>query len=370
MALAGFRILLFSVLFGEASLRALGQFGGDFGGGGGFGGGGYTPPAPLCPAFKCGPGEKSVGRPDYQVWSYGCADSGMNILNAGSFDPSKPFGNQMGNKNIDKCCVDKDICKQTCGMTSKACHDNFQKCTQKICKGDQNCQLQAMMADITAEPYEEEEKNKDYKYDPEESKCRAYKRGQNASCMCVHDNDWKSATEESLKNFYGRFNPEKLDKQGEIKDVAEVWKKWSGKEPDMFMALTTKYKSKAVERRAKPKPPPYKPPPSNDDPYDATENGDYVGGDVPTPAPKPPPAPALDDEDEAYQKERRKLETLKREAAEDEDYDKADQAKSDLEALRATEMDRLKAIKVQAIEAEDYLEAKRVKSRIAALEEL
>ena len=45
-----------------------------------------------------------------------------------------------------------------------------------------------------------------------------------------------------LKSFYQKFNPEKLDEKGEIKDVEEVWKKWKGKEPSMFMALATKYK--------------------------------------------------------------------------------------------------------------------------------
>ena len=45
-----------------------------------------------------------------------------------------------------------------------------------------------------------------------------------------------------LKSFYQKFNPEKLDGKGEIKDVEEVWKKWKGKEPSMFMALATKYK--------------------------------------------------------------------------------------------------------------------------------
>ena len=39
----------------------------------------------------------------------------------------------------------------------------------------------------------------------------------------------QNATEEKLKVFYGKYNAEKLDKKGEIKDVDEVWKKWKGK---------------------------------------------------------------------------------------------------------------------------------------------
>merc|ERR1711920_1202247 len=87
-----------------------------------------------------------------------------------------------------------------------------------------------------------------------------YNRGQNASCQCVPKDDFKTATETTLKSFYGKYNKEKLNKKGEIKDVDEVWKKWKGKEPDMFLALGTKYKAKAVQIKEKPKPPPYKPP--------------------------------------------------------------------------------------------------------------
>merc|ERR1719230_2321387 len=110
----------------------------------------------------------------------------MNILNSMNFDPNNPFGGMQA-KSVDKCCVERDICKQTCGMTAKACHDNFQKCSDKICKGDQSCQLGAMMSDIMAEPYDDKESDKetkDWSKNFEDSKCRGYNRGQNASCAC------------------------------------------------------------------------------------------------------------------------------------------------------------------------------------------
>lgn len=86
--------------------------------------------------------------------SYGCKEAGLNVLSMKDFDPSNPYAgmNQMG-KNLNKCCIERDICKQTCGMTAKECHEAYQKCQQKICKGDQNCQLQAMVADFTGDPY-------------------------------------------------------------------------------------------------------------------------------------------------------------------------------------------------------------------------
>lgn len=123
-----------------------------------FGGfGGYTPPAPVCKAFQCPSGQQPVGREDVEIVSYGCNEAGLNVLSMKNFDPSNPYAgmNQLG-KNLNKCCVERDICKQTCGMTAKECHDSYQKCQQKVCKGDQNCQLQAMVADFAGDPYDQE----------------------------------------------------------------------------------------------------------------------------------------------------------------------------------------------------------------------
>lgn len=247
------------------------QFGGGGGyGGGGFGGGGYDPPAPICKMFKCPKGEKPVGNSSHQLWSYGCKDSGINFMSMASLDPNNPLGGMNQGKNVDKCCVERDICKQTCGTTSKQCHDEFQKCSKKICKGDQNCQLSAMMSDIKSDPEDEEEKNKpipeeyDYEKNRQKRDCGGYEKNQKAACQCVPDDDWQMVTDSNLKAFYKAYNPEKLNEEGEITDIESVWSKWKGKEPQMFQALATKYKKNAVESRIKPKapaPPPYEPPP-------------------------------------------------------------------------------------------------------------
>lgn len=233
-----------------------------------FGGKGYEPPAPICKPFKCPAGQKAVGNSAHKLWSYGCKDSGINVMSMGSLDPNNPMGGMKGGKSVDKCCVDRSICTQTCGTTSRQCHDEYWACTKKICKGDQNCDLAAMMGSFQADPADDEEVKKtdppeEYNYEKDRQKkdCRGYEKSQESACQCVPKDDWQSKTESNLKVFYKAHNPEKLDASGEIKDLAEVWKKWKGKEPDMFKALATKYKKKAVELRVKPKPPPYKPPP-------------------------------------------------------------------------------------------------------------
>merc|ERR1711957_1111695 len=102
---------------------------------------------------------------------------------------------------------------------------------------------------------------RDYKKEEAEKECRSFDRRQKSACKCVPKEDWLTTTESNLQKFYKTHNPEKLGKDGEIKDLEDVWKKWKGKETDMFRALATKYKAKAVQIKTKPKPPPYKPPP-------------------------------------------------------------------------------------------------------------
>jgi len=278
----------------------------------------------------------------------------MNVFNMGDFDPVT--GATKPKKNVDKCCVERDICKQTCGMTSQACHDLFQKCSQKVCKEDQNCKLQAMMADMMS-PDPDEEPGSTTKYDPKESECKSYNKGQAEACTCVQEDEFRSATEDKLKSFYKKYNPEKLDKSDNIKDSEELWKKWEKKEPDLIMALTNKYKAKAVKRKAKPKRPEWKPPPKEED-------------DAEPPPPPKPVKPVLDADDEAFETKLKGLMEKKKKAAADEEYDLADEAKDHIAEAKSLEAKRLKAVKAKAIDEEDYPEAKRVKQRIARLEEL
>jgi len=158
------------VLLLSAPAVCTAQFGGGYGD--------YTPPAPICKPFTCPKGEKPAGNGDHQIWSYGCKDSGLNVLSMA--DLNNPMGGMNKGKNVDKCCIERDICKQTCGTTSQECHNNFQACSKKTCKGDQNCNLAAMMSDIRSDPFEEEEKPgkkdppEEYNWEKEKQKQKDY----------------------------------------------------------------------------------------------------------------------------------------------------------------------------------------------------
>eukprot|EP00929_Paragymnodinium_shiwhaense_P109081 TRINITY_DN75455_c0_g1_i1.p1 TRINITY_DN75455_c0_g1~~TRINITY_DN75455_c0_g1_i1.p1 ORF type:complete len:358 (+),score=140.33 TRINITY_DN75455_c0_g1_i1:85-1158(+) len=332
-----------------------------------FGGAGFEPPPPICPAHKCKGDTVRAPKKDYQIWSYGCKDGGMNILSMADLGPDGMPRPKSGGKNLDKCCVERDICKQTCGMASKDCQEAFVKCKNKICKGDQNCNLQSIMADMSTDPPEKLMKAAGVAMDgPESYKCRGYEYHQKQACQCVPKADAQNVTEQRLQWFYSKFNPEKLDADGNIKDVEEVWKKWKGKEGDMFVALATKYKAKAVEIKPKPK---YEPP-GDFGADDLKDFGSAAAEEEPEAAKEdvPPPPKELDEDDEAFEKARRKLKIKQTEAAEDEHYDVAQSAKEEVEELVKKELERLKAKKTKAIDDEDFAEAKRLKKRLEKVE--
>jgi len=359
---------VFAATWGPIGVRS--QPGGGYGGGGGFNG--YNAPPPQCKLFKCGKGEKPVGKPDHQLWSYGCKESGMSFMNTASFDPNNPLKG-MQQKSVDKCCVERDICKQTCGMSAKACHENFQKCSKKICKGDQNCDMQAMLSELMSDPYDPNDKFDSKKpYDPDETKCKGYNKGQTESCQCVPEDEWQGVTNTNLKSFYSKFNSEKVDETGEIKGLDDVWKKWKGKESEMFMGLGIKYKDKAVEIRQKPKPPPYTPPDGKADDIAPEEDNVYASEveEEATVSSPPKQTEAEDPEGDAFLNKKNKLEAKKKEATSDENYDLAQEMKDEITAVSKKEKGRLEALKKQAVADEDYLTAKAMKRRLEKFSDL
>lgn len=277
-----------------------------------------------------------------------------------NFDPNDPLGSlNRGKKNFDKCCVEHDACQQTCGMSSAECHNTFNKCAAKICKGDQNCGFQAQIAQMMSGPsfgeYDYEKKPEDKDADP---MCRNYDRWQSDACECVEEGKIEETNDKRLKTFYKLYNPEKLDSNGDIKDLGEVKKKWKGKEAQMFLALTMKYKDKAIERREKPKPPPYTPP--NDDTQSGSEEVTDADADM--------SSDNADEAESANEKKIASLHTEKAEAVAKEDFDKAQQIKEDIDSLTKEEVSRLQKAKEDAVAEEDFLKAKQLKAKIDKLE--
>jgi len=329
--------------------------------------GDYKPPAPRCAPFTCPAGEKPMRKKGYKTWSYGCPDSGANVFNMASLDTNNPLAGMKNQKSFDKCCLEHDACLQTCGMTSVACHEVYEKCAAKVCRGDKNCGFQGQLAQMMNSPYSADYskmgKDDEKKSDP---LCTSYDRLQAESCECVAEDAWQDALEKRLKTFYKKFNKEKLGTDGEIKDLKQVKAKWGGKESEMFLELTKKYKDKAIEKRVKPKPPPYTPP-EKDAATDTDTNQDD-GGSKDAAVEADSEEASFDTTSSSFQTSLKALQAKKAKAVKDEDYDAADTLVEEIKDLKKEELTRLRAEKKQAVEDEDFLKAKSIKQAIDALD--
>lgn len=137
---------------------------------------------------------------------------------------------------VDRCCVEKEICIRTCGMPWGKCSSNFESCAKKICGYDDRCMLAAEAADdlITGG-------------DSHMTVCKAYRDIQQEFCECKLSSEAKASANDRLASFYSAYKPDRLDEHGNVKDVEQVWKKWQGREPELFFELTRKYVVEAVD---------------------------------------------------------------------------------------------------------------------------
>ncbi|CAD7947327.1 unnamed protein product [Amoebophrya sp. A120] len=239
---------------GKGGLGGLGGLGGDDGYGDLF------KPETNCPVFTCPKGQKPVQKggskkKDFPV-VYGCDASSFDMMMM--LDPSNLNGAKKGGtrEKLWKCCVGRDIGQQTCGRTKKEIEDDFGTCTNKKCKGDKNCKMNAQFGSMMSGGISGD-------------KCDEYNKSQAANCECVPEDDTQDSFKKALKGFYGIFAKEKLPKDGgEIDDqwmsetVYKSFKK--GQEPKIWNALFTKYSSN-LRHEDKPKPKYDYPPPMDED---------------------------------------------------------------------------------------------------------
>merc|ERR1712007_58876 len=149
------------------------------------------------------------------------------------------------------------------------------------------------------------------------------------------------------------MGPDKLDEDGNVQGAQEIWQRWRGREPELFLELTRKYSAEAVEFRAR--------------------VGPIVGN-------------ALDVEDEQA-RQREEAEALARKRAEEELAYQLRRSQAEEELLRKDkekELERFRAEeeratirekvlqlrtdKAAAIFAEDYRRAKALKAQIKELD--
>eukprot|EP00747_Dinoflagellata_sp_TGD_P067540 gnl/TRDRNA2_/TRDRNA2_155320_c0_seq1.p1 gnl/TRDRNA2_/TRDRNA2_155320_c0~~gnl/TRDRNA2_/TRDRNA2_155320_c0_seq1.p1 ORF type:complete len:272 (+),score=62.41 gnl/TRDRNA2_/TRDRNA2_155320_c0_seq1:46-861(+) len=205
--------------------------------------------APNCRDFLCPAQQRPVVKLDHEPWSYGCA----NIAEKSGTPVISPLSKEQS-VGMDKCCVERDVCHSTCGMTAKECFDIWSLCIDKACKDDLGCKSVASTTELLTQDPElqairKEASRKGGGLNVEEQRCKGYLKRQSEACDCVPEEEWDEAVEAKLKVFFQEHNPSKLDKDGEVRDIDEIRTKWHMQEPQLFLALAVKYKDKSVQIR-------------------------------------------------------------------------------------------------------------------------
>lgn len=207
-----------------------------------------------CPVFSCPAGEVAMQKPwegsgekkSHWPFVYGCDPQSFDMMMM--LDPSQ-LQNGMPKKGgnaekLSKCCRNRDIAQQICGMTKADLEASWKSCTTKKCKGDKSCEMSAgfgimMSGGLTGD------------------KCQEYNDFQKANCMCVPEKEEEGSFLETVKNFYGVFAKEKLPESGEVNEEwlgTTVYSSFKKTEKiKIWKALLEKYSAK-LELKTRPKP--------------------------------------------------------------------------------------------------------------------
>lgn len=251
-----------------------------------------------------------------------------------------------------------------CGMDFNKCTNMFEKCATKTCADDLDCWAVADAVEVLIQ-------GGDHHF----GVCKAYRESLLGLCDCVPGKSAKDGANDRLVSFYQAFVPERLDEHGNVRDVDAVWKKWKGREPELYFELTRKYSAQAVEMRAWPEEDVAK--------WKAKEELDRLAGEEQALARQ-----KIEEErrlaeqrfqDEKEMARQQREEKLARQAAEREeaarlrkeaDEEKARKRAEEKLALQAAKFQReetvrrLQAEKDAAIAAEDFMLAKALKQQL------
>lgn len=153
---------------------------------------------PTCRAQKCDdPKQVLVQDFDHIVWSYGCDINAM--MPAG-------FKHKEDQPHVNHCCIQRDVCHQTCGKTLKECHDEWKQCTVDACGDHQDCK---MMADMFTMDMPRDESmmnmfNSNKTHD--EMRCMNYEKHQKSACKCISKHEAELSMEEVYHRYEGPSN--------------------------------------------------------------------------------------------------------------------------------------------------------------------
>lgn len=253
---------------------------------------------------------------------------------------------------------------RTCGLPWSKCTAMFESCAVKVCDDNTSCYVMSGAVDVLIQGG-----------DSHFAVCKNYRDGLEELCDCVPLKAAKDGATARLTSFYSEFSPERLDQQGNIKDVEAVWKKWKGREPELYFELTKKYNTSALEVKDWPEAEVNRWKAKEEDDRKAAEEEEAVFQAAEEERAKAAQRFAEEQErvrQEAEEKHKRQQaereEAAEKRAAEEEAKKAKRKAEKEKREKLRKEVDRLREEKKKAIAAEDYMLAKTLKAQLDAID--
>ncbi|KAJ1447740.1 hypothetical protein M885DRAFT_541690 [Pelagophyceae sp. CCMP2097] len=169
-----------------------------------------------CPSHKCGGGSEAVPKQPMRLESPGCSGmAGMQMFSASKRDDVAA-----------PCCDQRHACFGICGASKAQCETQFKACTDATCAAkaggdkeecDKAVGMHTLMADL--------------------GDCRPFAEAQAKACDCVPAAKAARRRQQSLNDFYTKFDPQGVDKVAALAAKADSAKKLAS----LFSKLTAKF---------------------------------------------------------------------------------------------------------------------------------
>lgn len=162
-----------------------------------------------CNPFRCPDGQEPVPKKPLKLSSKGCSGMGGKSM---SF--AKP---REGDELLEGCCDQRNACLQICGASKVTCENEYKTCTSSICNSiedeeqKKSCESSSNMHSLMASI----------------SGCMEFDETQNQVCQCVAADKANERREQTLTDFYKKYNRESVDKVPGLVSKAENPRKFA-----------------------------------------------------------------------------------------------------------------------------------------------
>lgn len=205
------------------------------------------PNMPDCKVFECKAGQRPIQKQESSFKAFAldfCINDGT------AYGADSPYAKRAHfTQPLAQCCLEKNVCFASCGISYNTCYKRFWKCAEQQCdmstadlpvQSESPVEKAACIAIATFNDanhvWVDRNNVSNNLWTSEDRTCKRFLRVQKLACDCVDVADSATAWKSRVEGFLSTHVPEKLNKKGEIKDK-KLWPKWKGRRPEMMLEL-------------------------------------------------------------------------------------------------------------------------------------